>query len=139
MVLPVNRLEAILFDFGGVFLDSPFHAARDFGERVGVGGERLLPRLASLGDSIESNLRTLQQRHPKALRGVRRAGMMFGLDFADDVAGTTFLATMFGLGVLVVASSQRMDVIKLYPPLILEPQQVAVFSERMESALRQMG
>ena len=65
--------------------------------------------------------------------------MMFALDFADAGAGAAFLAIMFGLGVLAVASSQRMDIIKLYPPLILENEHVAKFSERMETALRQMS
>ena len=39
---------------------------------------------------------------------------------------------------LVVASSQRLDVIKLYPPLVLEAEQVAMFSERMETALQRL-
>jgi diaminobutyrate-2-oxoglutarate transaminase len=99
----------------------------------------LLPRLASVGDSIESVLTTLQQRYSGVLRGTRRAGMMFGLDFADDAMGMAFLGTMFALGVLVVASSQRLDVLKLYPPLILEESEIAIFAERMESALKQLS
>jgi len=50
-----------------------------------------------------------------------------------------FLAEMFLRGVLVVASSQRLDIIKLYPPLILDSEHVSTFAERMESALRAMS
>jgi putative hydrolase of the HAD superfamily len=31
-----QKIEAILFDFGGVFTDSPFHAVHDFGEELGI-------------------------------------------------------------------------------------------------------
>jgi 4-aminobutyrate aminotransferase-like enzyme len=34
-----------------------------------------------------------------------------------------------------VASSQRQDVVKLYPPLVLEAEQVDLFLEAAESAL----
>jgi epoxide hydrolase-like predicted phosphatase len=36
------QLEAVLFDFGGVFLDSPFEAVRHFGVRSGIGAERIV-------------------------------------------------------------------------------------------------
>lgn len=36
------RIEAVLFDFGGVFLDSPFEAVRAFGERTGIGADRVI-------------------------------------------------------------------------------------------------
>ena len=36
------RIEAVLFDFGGVFLDSPFAAVRAFGERAGIPDDGVL-------------------------------------------------------------------------------------------------
>lgn len=97
--------------------------------------ERLLPAATELGDRIERGLRTLQDRHSSLLRDVRRAGLLFALDFADDAKGFGFLAQMFVRGVLVVASSQRQDIVKLYPPLILEEAQIELFLEAAESAL----
>jgi acetylornithine/succinyldiaminopimelate/putrescine aminotransferase len=97
--------------------------------------ERLLPAATELGDRIERGLRTLQDRHSSLLRDVRRAGLLFALDFADDAKGFGFLAQMFIRGVLVVASSQRQDIVKLYPPLILEEAQIELFLEAAESAL----
>ncbi len=139
----VTRPECLDF-----FAESPYrtissYAWSNVGARVTLAAleetERLLPRLASLGDRIEADLRTLQGRYSGTLRAVRRAGMMFALDFADEAAGMGFLGLMFNLGVLVVASSQRLDIIKLYPPLILEPAHVAEFSEKMETALRSLA
>jgi len=139
----VTRPECLDF-----FAESPYrtissYAWSNVGARVTLAAleetERLLPRLAALGDQLEADLRTLQGRYGASLRAVRRAGMMFALDFADAAAGMAFLAHMFALGVLVVASSQRLDIIKLYPPLILEPVHVAEFSEKAEAALRSLG
>lgn len=36
-----QKIEAVLFDFGGVFTDSPFHAVHDFGEELGVGAAQV--------------------------------------------------------------------------------------------------
>lgn len=139
----VTRPECL--DFFG---ESPFRSISSFawsniGARISyaalVETERLLPRLAGVGDAIEAVLVTLQQRYSGVLRGVRRADMMFGLDLADDAMGMAFLGTMFARGVLVVASSQRMDTLKLYPPLILEEAEIAIFAERMETALKQLS
>jgi acetylornithine/succinyldiaminopimelate/putrescine aminotransferase len=139
----VTRPECL--DFFG---ESPYRTISSFawsnlGARVSHAAleetQRLLPRLGPLGDEIERNVVTLQRRYPSVLRGVRRAGMMFALDFADADAGMRFLAEMFLRGVLVVASSQRLDIIKLYPPLILDSEHVSTFAERMESALRAMS
>jgi putrescine aminotransferase len=139
----VTRPECL--DFFG---ESPYRTISSFawsnvGARVSHAAltetERLLPRLGALGDAIERSLALLQERYRALLSRVRRTGLLFALDFADDGAGLGFLAHMFDLGVLVAASSQRMDVIKLYPPLILEQQQLDELSERMETALGRMG
>ncbi|NQX89248.1 MAG: HAD family phosphatase [Halioglobus sp.] len=34
-----NAIKAVLFDFGGVFTDSPFHAVRAFGEELGLAAD----------------------------------------------------------------------------------------------------
>jgi putrescine aminotransferase len=139
----VTRPECL--DFFG---ESPYRTISSFawsnlGARVSLAAleetQRLLPRLQALGDDIEENITTLQRRYASTLRGVRRAGMMFALDFADADTGMRFLGEMFLRGILVVASSQRLDIIKLYPPLILEREHVATFAERAESALQSMS
>jgi hypothetical protein len=38
-------VQAVLFDFGGVFMESPFAAVRAFGERQGMPAERALELL----------------------------------------------------------------------------------------------
>lgn len=36
-----SNIEAVLFDFGGVFTDSPFHAVHAYAERIGASGEQV--------------------------------------------------------------------------------------------------
>lgn len=136
----VTRPECLDF-----FSEFPYRTISSFawsnvGARVSLTAleetERLLPRLGALGDRLEAELRTLADRHRRHLRDVRRAGFLFALDFCDDATGMAFLDRMFELGVLVVASSQRWDVVKLYPPLVLAPTELDYFLERAESALR---
>ena len=37
-----DRIEAVLFDFGGVFIDSPFGATEDYAREHGIEPERLM-------------------------------------------------------------------------------------------------
>jgi epoxide hydrolase-like predicted phosphatase len=36
-----SKIKAVLFDFGGVFTDSPFHAVHEFGDDLGVAPEEV--------------------------------------------------------------------------------------------------
>jgi putrescine aminotransferase len=135
----VTRPESLDF-----FAESPFRTISSFawsnvGARIAHAAleetERLLPAAAALGQRIEQGLRTLQQRYTGQLQDVRRTGLLFALDFPDAATGWGFLAQMFVRGVLVVASSQRQDIVKLYPPLILESEQVDRFLEAAEGSL----
>ncbi len=139
----VTRPECL--DFFG---ESPYRTISSFGwSNIGARisraaleeTEKLLPRLPAIGDTIEEGVDTLAARYSSVIHGTRRAGMMFGMDFADEAAGMTFMAMMLAHGVLTVASSQRLDIVKLYPPLILEQAEIDLFLERMESVLKLMS
>ncbi|MCC7077961.1 MAG: aspartate aminotransferase family protein [Acidimicrobiia bacterium] len=135
----VTRPECL--DFFG---ESPFRQISSFawsnlGARVSTAAldetQRLLPGLATLGDQIEERLLALQKAHPTVLLDVRRAGMMFAMELPNVEIGLQFFDELFLRGVLIVPSSQRFDVMKLYPPLILESEQVDTFADRMEASL----
>ncbi len=135
----VTRPECLDFFGEAPFRSISSYAWSNIGARISHAAleetERVLPRLESLGDQIEAGMRTLRDRHSHILRDVRRTGLLFALDFADESQGMGFLGQMFVRGVLVVASSQREDIVKLYPPLILEPEQVGILLEAAEASL----
>jgi acetylornithine/succinyldiaminopimelate/putrescine aminotransferase len=101
--------------------------------------EAILPRANAMGDRLASILDGLAARHPGLIRGVRRTGLLYALDMRDDLAGMGFILGLFQRGVIVVASSQDIGVPKLYPPLILEEEQIAEFAEKAEDTLDGLG
>jgi acetylornithine/succinyldiaminopimelate/putrescine aminotransferase len=98
--------------------------------------ERLLPQANAMGDRLAAVLDDLAARYPNALLSVRRTGLLYALDFRDEAAGMLFILGMFKRGVIVVASSQNLAVPKLYPPLILEDEQIVEFAEKAEDTLK---
>lgn len=100
---------------------------------------RLLPSANAMGDRLAATLEDLAARHPGPLRSARRTGLLYALDFRDDLAGAFFVMGMFQRGVIVVASSQNMAVPKLYPPLVLGDEQIAEFAEHADAMLASLG
>lgn len=101
--------------------------------------EKALPRALGMGDRLGRVVDELAGRHPDLVRGVRRTGLLWALDFRDEMAGAGFLLGLFRRGVIIVASAQNLAVPKLYPPLVLEDEQIAEFAEKAEDALRSLG
>ena len=96
---------------------------------------RLLPRANAMGDRLAAVVDDLAAKHPGVIRSVRRTGLLFALDFRDEMAGALFVIGMFQRGVIVVASSQNLSVPKLYPSLLLEEEQIAEFAGKAEETL----
>lgn len=101
--------------------------------------ERLLPRANAMGDRLGAAVDDLAARFPGVLKSVRRTGLLWALDFRDEMTGAFFLLGMLQRGVIIVGSSQRLDIPKLYPPLILEEEQIAEFAEKAEDTLKALG
>lgn len=100
---------------------------------------RLLPGANAMGDRLEAAVTALAEKHPALVRSVRRTGLLYALDFRDEMAGALFVIGMFQRGVIVVASSQNLAVPKLYPPLVLGDEQIAEFSEKADETLGSLG
>jgi acetylornithine/succinyldiaminopimelate/putrescine aminotransferase len=101
--------------------------------------EKLLPRANAMGERLGRALEDLRARHPDVLRGVRRTGLLWALDFASETLGAFFILAMVQRGVIVVASAQNLAIPKLYPPLILEDEQIAEFAEKADGVLGALG
>lgn len=101
--------------------------------------EKLLPQANAMGDRLAGALEDLRARHPAVLRGVRRTGLLFALDFPNETLGAFFILGMLQRGVIVVASAQNLAVPKLYPPLILGDEEIALFAEQADALLAGLG
>jgi len=100
---------------------------------------RLLPRANAMGDRLAAAVDDLAARYPALIRSIRRTGLLWALDFRDEMAGALFVIGMFQRGVIVVASAQNLAVPKLYPSLILEDEQIAEFAGKAEETLASFG
>jgi 4-aminobutyrate aminotransferase-like enzyme len=143
MAAVVMRPE--ILDFWG---DNPYrnissYAWSNVGARVARRAieetQSLLPRARAMGDRLAVVVEELARLHPALIRGVRRTGLLYALDMRDEMAGMGFLLGLFQRGVIAVASSQNLAVPKLYPPLILEDDQIAEFAEKASETLEALG
>lgn len=100
--------------------------------------EKVLPEANAMGRRLAVVVDELASRFPELLRSVRRTGLLWALDFRDETTGAFFLLGMLQRGVIVVGSAQRLDIPKLYPPLILEDEQIAEFAEKAEDTLESL-
>jgi acetylornithine/succinyldiaminopimelate/putrescine aminotransferase len=108
--------------------------------RVGIEEtEKILPQANAMGDHLAVVLDDLATRYPGLVHAVRRTGLLYALDMRDEIAGMGFLLGLFQRGVIAVASSQNLGVPKLYPPLILEDEQIAEFADKAEDTLRSLS
>ena len=101
----MSRVHAILFDFGGVFMDSPFAAVRAFGEQKGIAPERVLELIFGAYDCDTDHPWHCLERGEMSLGDAREAILALG---APDHRIDLFEA----LGSLTRASI-RQDMIEL--------------------------
>jgi len=71
-------VHAVLFDFGGVFMASPFAAVRAFGEQKGIGAERVLELIFGAYDSDTDHPWHRLERGELSLSDAREAILALG-------------------------------------------------------------
>jgi len=71
-------VQAVLFDFGGVFMDSPFAAVRAFGARQGIAPERVLDLVFGAYDSDTDHPWHRLERGELSLLDARQAILELG-------------------------------------------------------------
>ena len=71
-------VHAVLFDFGGVFMDSPFAAVRAFGTQKGIGPERVLDLIFGAYDTDTDHPWHRLERGELSLTDAREAILALG-------------------------------------------------------------
>jgi len=71
-------VQAVLFDFGGVFMESPFAAVRAFGARQGIASERVLDLIFGAYDSDTDHPWHRLERGELSLLDARQAILELG-------------------------------------------------------------
>jgi 4-aminobutyrate aminotransferase-like enzyme len=98
-----------------------------------------------MGERLKMGLEHLAKLHD-GIRGIRNAGLFFGIDIGLDGTGEASRRAMaleiVNLvredGVLISTTGANEDTLKVRPPLICQAEHVDRFLEAMESALRKV-
>jgi putrescine aminotransferase len=97
--------------------------------------ERLPERAAEMGELLLSSLRDVAGRHPRWVRDVRGKGLLVGVEFTDPDVALLASAEAMARGVIFFFSLNRPEVVRLAPPLIVEPAHVEAACRALEGAL----
>jgi putrescine aminotransferase len=99
--------------------------------------ERLPERAEELGGWFIPELQDLKARFPEVVAQVRGRGLMIGLEFTSPGAAGMMMSELFQRQVLAVYTLNNERVIRVIPPLVIEPQQLrhvlAVFAEALSA------
>jgi acetylornithine/N-succinyldiaminopimelate aminotransferase len=98
-------------------------------------GEGFLDHVVRMGELLSAELGKLVERHPKALEEVRGVGLMLGLKCRAPYAEVVKALVEHGL--LTVAAGD--NVVRMVPPLIVEPQHITEAIDSLDRALRQLA
>ncbi len=111
-------------------------ACRVASEALAVTVDEDLPgRARALGQSFMSELKTLQERHPDLLTDVRGRGLMIGLECRNAGVGGMIMAELFQRHVLAVYTLNNERVIRMIPPLVIEPSQLEQVLDALAQSL----
>lgn len=104
----------------------------------------LVERTAQLESTMSQSLLRLQNESRGKVGNVRGRGLMWGLEFVDKAgapdtasAASTMLAAM-RLGVLVLTSGPRSNVVALTPPLVITSEQLRFGFDVLSQAIAQV-
>ena len=95
----------------------------------------LSERSARLGASLLGRLRSLQQRHPRAIGEVRGKGLLIGIEMRDEALGATLSERLYDRRVLVAYALNRPKVIRIEPPLNIPENLLDRLVESLDQAL----
>ncbi|MFI0507483.1 diaminobutyrate--2-oxoglutarate transaminase [Streptomyces albogriseolus] len=85
---------------------------------------RLEKQTLARGDQTEQALRAVAAGRPGPVPEVRGRGLAWGMEFADPSRATAVCARAFELGLLLETSGPRDEVVKLFPPLTIDEQEL---------------
>ncbi|MFC9887993.1 diaminobutyrate--2-oxoglutarate transaminase [Streptomyces pilosus] len=85
---------------------------------------RLEKQTLARGEQLEQALRAVAAGRPDTAPDVRGRGLAWGMEFADPSRATAVCARAFELGLLLETSGPQDEVVKLFPPLTIDDEEL---------------
>lgn len=133
-IMEIYKREPLIHSttFGG----NPLAAAAGLAAIEVTLEENLPARALEMGNYLMSSLQSLWKAYPRFIQEVRGRGLMVGLEFADADIGALVVAELASRGVLTAFGLNNPKVVRLEPPLIVEPVHIDQCVEALAGALK---
>ena len=89
-----------------------------------------------LSGLLASEIDRLQTKHNGFLKGLRRLGLMMGLELADEISGPLLTKTAYDNNLLIIYANNDTSVCQFLPPLVMEEKDIEFIIKQLDKALR---
>jgi len=131
-----------------VFHEDPFiHISTSGGSELGcavslkvleiTSNPEFLKKVNSLSDLFQKELEMLQRKHTGFFKGIRRKGLMMGLELKDELAGPVLTKTAYDNDLLIIYANNDKSIVQFLPPLIMEEKDVYFVIKQLDKAIKQ--
>jgi len=131
-----------------VFHEDPFiHISTSGGSELGAivtkkvlditSDPKFLKKVNDMSYLFQKELEKLQQKHSGFFKGIRRKGLMMGLELRDDLAGPVLTKTAFDNDLLIIYANNDKSVVQFLPPLVMEEKDINFVIKQLDRAIRQ--
>ena len=94
-----------------------------------------LENVVRVSDRIAKGFDDLKKRHPGILTGLRRLGLMMGIEMVNDICGPVMTRTCYDNGILSIYANNDKRISQLLPPLIADEALADEILDRLDSSL----
>lgn len=131
-----------------VFHEDPFiHISTSGGSELGSvitkkvleisSDSKFLKKVNTLSKLFQIELEKLQTKHKGFFKGIRRKGLMMGLELKDELAGPVLTKTAFDNDLLIVYANNDKSIVQFLPPLIMEEKDIEFVIKHLDKAIKQ--
>lgn len=98
---------------------------------------RFLDEVEKKGQDLEIALQPLLSMHKKLFKGIRRKGLMLGLEFGHELAGPVMTKTAYDNGLLMIYANNDTSVCQVLPPLTFHLSELEYIISSLDKAMSQ--
>ena len=95
-----------------------------------------LANINNLSHLLAPEIEKLQAKHNGFLKGLRRLGLMMGLELADEISGPLLTKTAYDNELLIIYANNDTSVCQFLPPLVMEEKDIEFIMKQLDKALR---
>lgn len=96
---------------------------------------RFLERVELAGEKVGSYLEDIRGKYPKFFEGIRRTGLMIGLELRDEYGGPALTKAAYEEDLLMIYANNDTSVCQFLPPLTITDDEIDLVMGKLERAM----